>query len=211
MKWFKTVTFVDDKGWLGESIQKIQSIELEREETDFFNSLVSGDGRRQFYQSVIYLTNKKQEHHRRYIKLQDVLAISASFMKGIASVCWLFVMWKGQQQLDRKLVEVIFSISKKHEQAEVDEIKTNCMVSTVTIAKKKEEAKVSFLRRCFCWCRSSTASELSREALSSAISYIHRKIEVTSIVRLFCEFEKVKEILLTDEQMKDIEAPRNIN
>jgi hypothetical protein len=209
-KWFKTVTFLDDKGWLGESIEKTQSIEKDSETTDFYSSNLRNDDRRMFYQTVIFLSHNEHQHHRRYIKLQDVLAISASFMKGIASVCWLFVLWKGQQQLDAKLVDEIFKVAEKQVHADVEEIKTNSMVSTVAIAKKKEVSKVGLLRRVFCWCRSSTTTELSREALSNAISYIHRRIEVTSIVRLFAEFEKVKEVLLSDEQMKEIEAPRNI-
>lgn len=138
-KWFKTITFLEDKGWLGESIEKSNSIEFVNETTDSLSSNLWNDDSRQFYRAIIVLSHKEEQHYRRYIKLQDILTISASFMKGIASVCWLYVIWQGQKQLDRKLVEEIFSISNKQINAEIEEIKSNSMVSTMMVPEKKND------------------------------------------------------------------------
>ena len=210
-KWFKMVTFLDDKGWLGESIQTTTSIEKDLETTDFFNSRVWNDERRVFFQTVIFLSHKEQQHHRRYIKLQDVLAISASFMKGIASACWLYVLWQGQKQLDNKLIEDIFNFEEKQAKANVPEIKDNSLMSTLAVAKKTKDAlNPGFLACCFNSCWSKKSTKVNIEVLTSAIAFVHRKIEVTSIIRLFNEFEKTKEIVLSNEQNQEVENYRNM-
>ena len=211
-KFFKMVTFLDDKGWLTESTHKTQSIEKDRETTDFLNSNVFNSDIRYFYQTLILLNSKEQEHHRRYLKIQDVIAISSSFMKGIASFCWIYVLYQGQKQLDKKLVENVFKVEIKQMHSKTEEIKTNSIVSTAVIAKRKEKTnKPGFFARCFCWCRQSATNSISNENLASAISYINSKIEVTAIVRMFEDFEKLKEILLSEEQMKELEVMRRIH
>ena len=41
------------------------------------------------------------------------------------------------------------------------------------------------------------------------MSLITKRMEVTSIVRLFEEFERIKLLLLTEEQMKELESDKS--
>ena len=210
-KWQKLVSFLDDKGWFGESITTTDSFEMDYQNTDFYNSRRWNDARRMFYRNLISVTHKEQQHRRRYLKVQDVIAISASFMKGIASICFLYVIWKGQKDLDTELVETIFNVEKKEPNKPNHDIKDNSLVSVLPVVKKQEDKPIpGFFSRIFSWCQSKSTPEISREQYLKAITYINEKLEVTSIVKLFDQFEKLKDFVLTDDQKKDLEEQRSI-
>lgn len=210
-KWFKKITFLDDQGWFYEAIDKTQSIELERQTSDFYNLTYTETKRIMFYRVILMMSHSEQEHFRRYIKIQDVIATSASFVKGIAAICWLFVLWKGQKQLDQKLAEELFYVDKKNLNVVV-EVLQDSYVSTAQVAKPKQEVpKKSFFSCCFNLCKEKTVSKLSNEAVSNATNYIHSKLDVLSIVRLFKQFEQMKEMVLTEAQLQELTGESNVH
>ena len=211
-KWFKQITFLDDQGWLGESIDITHSMELERDRSDFFNLIFRSNKQNIYYRSLLMMSHTEQEHHRRYIKLTDILAISASFIKGISTICFFYVLWRGQEQLDRELVNELFTLDKNQLHADLTEIKKDSFVSTTEIVKKKEEVTepTLFQRLCNCW-KKKENTKVSNQSILNAISFMKSKLEVTALIKLFDQFEKMKEFLLNQEQQKEMENSKKIN
>ena len=164
-----------------------------------------------FYLGAFFLNKKTVEFNRRWLKVQDVIAVAGSFVKTTGAGCFLVVIWKATETRDRRIIEKLLNMeSSVAERTAVQDIKVDSITSTTYFPKRELEEKPGLRARWFNWCRKSKANKYSDEFFEKARGYIKEKIDVIALVRLFDSFEKLKEITLTVEQLQEFSDLRNV-
>ena len=208
---FNLVTLNDDIGWFNQDMQRSQSIFNQKERSETYSSQYFNREFRFFFQGVIVLNKKEREINRRWMKIQDVIALVSSFIKTIAAVIFLIVLNFSSERRDKLLMERLWKTNDlPKDKREVEEVKLDSIVSTVLVQKKRDELeRPSFFDRLTSWCRKSIVAEESKELLKHTRTYIREKIDVIAIVQLYQNLEMLKDVLLTEDQKIEIENKKN--
>ena len=209
-KFFNAVTLFDDQGFLSESIEKQNSLKLEFTRSDFYSSKVGVSNNRMFHQTLIQVNKNEQQFKRRFFKVQDVIAVSINFIKSCAAACYLINIYFSTGNRTKKLIEKLFDT--KTDQVEQSlEMKVNTVVSKVNLKElKKPEEQVGWIERIIFCCRKKIISKSSKEFFMQGEKYIANCFEVVSIIQLFKNFEKLKEMTLTEEEKEELEGQNRI-
>ena len=204
-KYFNVVTLFDDQGFLNESIEKYQSLKNEYSRSDYYSSDMYGTETRYFYQGLIAINRNEQQFKRRFLKIQDVIAVSINFVKTIAACCYLINLYVSTNSRTKKLIEKLFSCKPQHVEQSV-EVKVNTVTSKVQLTPIiRQEEKVGWIESLICCWRQKAISQNYKEFKKQAERYISNCFEVVSIVRLFKNFEKLKELALSEEEKQELE------
>ena len=160
---------------------------------------------RYFYQGIIQINKNEQQFKRRFLKIQDVIAVSINFVKTVAACCFLTNLYVSSDTRTKRLIEKLFTSKPQHAEQSV-EIKVNTVVSKVGLTSvKRPEETVGWIERIVCCCRRKVISQTSKEFFKQAENYILTCFEVVSIVRLFKNFEKLKDLTLSEEVKEEME------
>ena len=210
-KYFNIISLLDDQGFLSESVEKYESIKHEFSRSDFFSSNINNTKERYFYRAIVSINKNEQQLKRRFLKIQDVIAVSINFVKTVAATCYLINFYFSSYARSKRLTEYFFTTKAEHV-TESLEIKVNTVVSKMQLTQeKKPEEKVGWIERIFCCWRQKEGSKNTADFFKQAKRNIGNCFEVVSIVRLFKNFEKLRDLALPEEEKEKFEELHMMN
>ena len=134
------MTLLDDIGWLTERlVEPIDAIEQDESLPTNFGPYIFDHGKRRlFYQTIFLVNSKTLTYRRRYMKLQDVMALVSGTVKLVVAVNFFFARLVAVFLRQRYLIEEYFEV-KQQVKEEVPAV--NSIVSSSTEVKVKESSK----------------------------------------------------------------------
>ena len=201
------VTLNDDSGWLLESFSKTNSMAHERTKPSFWNTDFYQGGSHYFYMNTINLNKKEIEFNRRYMKIQDVLAVSSGFIKLFASLCYFINNYFETRDRTNRLIESLFKSRLNNvREASVEEVVIRKNESSTSIVNlPKTEIKNNFcVRYLGCLWRQAISTKMSKEYYEQAKKYIDNCFDAYGVVRIHVNVANLNEFLLTSEQKEKV-------
>ena len=210
-KLFKKVTLLDDIGWLTEKlVEPIEALEQDATLPISSGPYFAADGKRRlFFQAVFMANNKQLTYHRRYMKMQDVMALVGGTVKLVVTVNFFLAKLVAVFLRQKALVEEYFE-TKQHMKEEVPLVNSIVSSSVEVKVKKnnKAESTIGFFEWYLTCARQSAVRKGTLAFYRKASDYISERMDVCSILDIFEKFQRLSEAVLTEEQLNELSSKR---
>ena len=210
-KWFKRVSLQDDLGWLAENLTNpIESVDQDESLSTSSGPYIYGNGKLRLFNQILFMVNSKTlTFTRRYMKLQDLMALIGGTIKIIVSVNFFFARLVAIYLRQRALIEDYFEL-KREMKENVPAI--NSIVTSSAEVKVKENIKGATSIGFFEWYISCGRPSAVRQGTllfyRKANEYIGERMDVCSILELFEKFSRLSEAVLTEDQMHEFSSKK---
>ena len=204
LRFMQLVTSIDDHGWVFQSKSSVTSMMPDRDEPEFYSFDHSKEGPKNYYNGFIRNVKKEKVFSRSFMKLQGLAAEVGGVVKSIIGVFAIYALYMAQEERDNQLEAQFYSVKTK-EDTDKSELQQNNMTnvnSIVNLQRKNtsDDDKCRFWTYLlqFCWRRT---EEIRQARIRKQMrAYMHEKMDVSYLFKVFEQFSLMKELFLTDEQ-----------
>ena len=209
--YLQLVTLFDDQGGFYKNVEEKQSVKLFETKTVSHSYDMSIEGKKHYFYNSFMMTKRATVAYRKFMKFQEVLAQVSSFIKAtIMNFSIVATMMAKLHWLKKVLAE--FFITTVTERGEHEENASNIKMENYTgddsVSKKAklQQLKIGFWSYYLvCWrVRAETMNE--KKVLKQVEMYMEEKMDVATLIDHYDKFEKLVEIVLTEEQKELLNA-----
>ena len=150
---------------------------------------------------------------RRYMKVQDLMAIIGGFVKAVMLIFGFFAETYSK-------FKNISKIGDKLDQSTVDVVQSNNESADIRIAREarsnaiekklKGQEQLSFWSYyCKCW-RVSETEKKAKEYYLKILNYVHERLDIEYFLEHFNKFDEMAKIVLNEEQVERMNTIRQV-
>ena len=208
-RYMKKVTLHDDVGWISESIETTNSIDLDNISPQYYTNTLEKEGWINFFDSIFLINRNEKVYKRRFMNLSDVISRVAGSLSPII-ICFRFLVeFYNVFVRDHELIESLFDpidfLAKPEERIKYVNKDSRMEESRIDLETPKEEIKIGFITYYFGFIfRKNPILTKSKEFFATARGIMERKMDVRSILEFNEKFEKLCQLILTDEQKNEV-------
>ena len=215
--YMENINFTDNTGWIFDNFEKKETIsKFSYKYAPNLNNLSEQKQKLfAFNVPIFVMSNRETKINRSFMQLQDLIAQVGGTIKAIilffSSIINFYVVY----QRDLFLLDHVFGVFKNPQSKitpettkisqEVSSQKVNTLVKiSEKINLVPKLSFVTYYFRC-CFKQSKEVDEFSN-VIRRGRSYVSERLDILYFLKIFEKFEKMKELVLTEDQINELEA-----
>ena len=214
-RYMKIVTSNDDFGWVYPNVtsQTVMAPLFNEFQNLPISEWNTGDGRKgKYYYMALFWNNKTEnEYNRSFMKIQDLVAVVSGMLKSFMMVLGLSAFYKANKDRSEEMQERFYKLKVKvsSDVSVQPLVKEATKVNTVVQLNKvkdKDNDTLSFFAYMFKCCLTSPEMTRKLRIFEKMQAYMEEKFDIEYLLKLFEQFTKMKEMVLSEEQKEFIEC-----
>ena len=213
-RFMKLVTANDDFGWLYPNVTS-QTV-IAPESVEFQNlPLIQGKAGdkiwKVFFMSLIWNNKHEKEYNRNFMKIQNLMAIVSGMLKSFIVIFGLATFYLANKERSEELRERFYRLKVKISSdvsiqplaKEVTQVNTIVQLNKAVEKNRDRLSFFPYLCRC---CLTSAEMTKKLRIYEKMQAYMEEKFDIEYLLKMFEQFAKMKDVVLSEEQKELIES-----
>ena len=208
-RFMKIVTANDDFGWLyanvtSQSVMAPNYVDLQN--LPLLQGRIGNQIWKVFFRSLIWNNKHEKEYNRNFMKIQNLVAIVSGMLKSFLVIFSLSALYKANKDRSIELVRRFYKVKIAKSDVSVHPlVKETTEMKTIEKPSKEKEMNLSFFAyflRCYV-----TSEDLKNrlKIYEKMQGYLEEKFDLEHFLKVSEQFEKMKDLVLSEEQKELIE------
>ena len=212
---FTNTKLIDDVGWIFATTREFDAITFAGNSSTFTTiEQNSKEEVKTFYYAEFIFSLDEMHSKRIYVKVQQVAANVGGAIKAIMLIANFINRKLATFELNKKVVNELFEQKKMNLEPFDSKIQANTIVTASKFSKNEkndEEMEIGFFDYYFSFCRKSTVNLSGIKLLIKGKEYISRRLDVIYLLTTYLKFDKLIDMVLTEDQKADIRVKQVID